>query len=139
MADNNTIEIKFSATGDQTVIDAIKALDKSTKELIKTQANLRSEGQKQKKNTQALRENNRKLYSELKNNGIKSFKGLSLETGVLSRALQGNKVAIRKVRKEMQRLSKTQKTLKKGLLDTEHGTRILGGSFAVLRSKMLLS
>ncbi|MDB4331304.1 hypothetical protein N9987_00195 [bacterium] len=139
MADNNTIEIKFSATGDDKVIKAINDLDKSTKELIKTQANLRGEGQKQKKNTEALRENNRKLYSELKKNGIKSFKGLSLETGVLTRALQGNKVAIRKVRTEMQRLSKTQKNVKKGLLDTEHGTRILGGSFAVLRSKMLLA
>jgi len=139
MADNNTIEIKFSATGDDKVIKAINDLDKSTKELIKAQANLRGEGQKQKKNTEALRENNRKLYSELKKNGIKSFKGLSLETGVLTRALQGNKVAIRKVRTEMQRLSKTQKNVKKGLLDTEHGTRILGGSFAVLRSKMLLA
>ena len=65
MADNNTIEIKFSATGDDKVIKAINDLDKSTKELIKTQANLRGEGQKQKKNTEALRENNRKLYSEL--------------------------------------------------------------------------
>lgn len=139
MADNNTIEIKFSATGDDKVIKAINDLDKSTKELIKAQANLRGEGQKQKKNTETLRENNRKLYSELKKNGIKSFKGLSLETGVLTRALQGNKVAIRKVRKEMQRLSKSQKNVKKGLLDTEHGTRILGGSFAVLRSKMLLA
>ena len=139
MADNNTIEIKFSATGDDKVIKAINDLDKSTKELIKAQANLRGEGQKQKKNTEALRENNRKLYSELKKNGIKSFKGLSLETGVLTRALQGNKVAIRKVRTEMQRLSKSQKNVKKGLLDTEHGTRILGGSFGVLRSKMLLA
>lgn len=139
MADNNTIEIKFSATGDDKVIKAINDLDKSTKELIKAQANLRGEGQKQKKNTETLRENNRKLYSELKKNGIKSFKGLSLETGVLTRALQGNKVAIRKVRKEMQRLSKSQKNVKKGLLDTEHGTRILGGSFAVLRSRMLLA
>ena len=114
MADNNTIEIKFSATGDDKVIKAINDLDKSTKELIKAQANLRGEGQKQKKNTEALRENNRKLYSELKKNGIKSFKGLSLETGVLTRALQGNKVAIRKVRTEMQRLSKGQKKVKKG-------------------------
>tara|TARA_R110000765_G_scaffold426596_1_gene542772 strand:- start:1013 stop:2767 length:1755 start_codon:yes stop_codon:yes gene_type:complete len=36
-------------------------------------------------------------------------------------------------------VAKSQTKVRKGLLETSHSTRILGGSFAVLRSKMLLA
>jgi len=139
MATKNIVEIQFGAKGDKDVISAINKLDASTKKLIKTQASLAKESKKQVTNTNKIKEANRKLYTDIKNHGIKSFKELKLETGVLTRAFQGNKVAIRKVRAEMQKLAMANGVVKKGLLDTEHGTRILGGSFAVLRSKMLLA
>jgi len=91
-----------------------------------------------KNTTKVLTEANRKLYRELKSKGLTSFKQLGLSSGILTRALQGNKTAIHAVRNAMAGLTVTNKKLRGGLLATVHDTRILGGSFAVLRSKMLL-
>jgi hypothetical protein len=135
---NNTVEIKFKGDSGN-LTKAIKQLDNATKNLLKTQAKIEDFNNRTTKATNALKDANRRLYIELKKNGISSFKDLKLEAGVLTRAFQGNKVAIRKVREEMKRLAVSQGTARKGMFDTEHSTRILGGSFAVLRSKMLLA
>ena len=134
----NTVEIKFKGNSGN-LTRAIKQLDNATKNLLKTQAKIEDFNNRTTKATNALKDANRRLYIELKKNGISSFKELKLEAGVLTRAFQGNKVAIRKVREEMKRLAISQGTAQKGMFDTEHSTRILGGSFAVLRSKMLLA
>ena len=56
MADKfqNTIIIKFSAVGDQNVIKAINALDRSTKALINTQAKLHNVTEKSTKKNKSL-------------------------------------------------------------------------------------
>ena len=135
---DGTVRIEFKADNDN-LLKAIKQLDKATQSLLKVQAKITTANQRTKKSANSLQDSNRRLYLELKRNGIKSFRSLRLETGVLSRAFEGNRVAVRKVRAEMKRLAVEQGTARKGLLDTNHGTRILGGSFAVLRSKMLLA
>lgn len=133
-------EIKILFKGDnKNLVKAINELDKVTKSLLNTQAKIEQFNKRTTHRTNAVKDANRRLYLEIKKNGIKSFKDLGLQTGVLTRAFQGNRSAIRKVRAEMQKLAIQNGTVKKGILDTEHGTRILGGSFAVLRSKMLLA
>ena len=72
MADN-TIEIKFSATGDRTVIKAIDALDRSTKKLIQAQVKLTGEGKKQKNSNKAHANSVKNLEVKLKALGF-SFK-----------------------------------------------------------------
>ena len=73
MADNNTIEIKFSATGDDKVVKAIDSLDRSTKKLIQAQANLTKEGKKQKNSNKAHENSVRRLEVKLQALGF-SFK-----------------------------------------------------------------
>lgn len=89
--------------------------------------------------TNSLREANRKLYTELKKNGAKSFKDLNISTNLLTQAFKGKAFAVRRVREEIRKLNSSNKVFNKGILDTQHGTRILGGSLAVLRSRLLLA
>ena len=126
---------KKASDGDRV---AIKKLRIAVSEHIDSLRKQRMAIEKQSIATEKQRNISRKLYIEIKKNGIKSFKHLRLETGVLTRAFKGNAVAIRKVRAEMMRLAIQQGTAGKGMMDTAHSTRILGGAFAVLRSKLLL-
>ena len=139
MADaQNTITIHFGAKGDKDVISAINKLDASTKKLIQTQAKLSKEGKNQIRQHTASQKAMIALDAKLKSLGV-SFKKAGISTNLLTSAYKGNRVAILKVRTATNDYIKTLNRKKKGLLDTEHGTRILGGSFAVLRSKMLLA
>ena len=126
---------KKASDGDRV---AIKKLRIAVSEHIDSLRKQRMAIEKQSIATEKQRNISRKLYIEIKKNGIKSFKHLRLETGFLTRAFKGNAVAIRKVRAEMMRLAIQQGTAGKGIMDTAHSTRILGGAFAVLRSKLLL-
>ena len=137
MADN-TIDIIFGAKGDKDVIEAIKALDTSTKKLISTQASLAKAGKSQVKQHTQSQKAMIALDVKLRALGT-SFTKAKIDTNVLTKAYKGNKRAIAQVRLESQKYIKTLDRKRKGILDTEHGTRILGGSFAVLRSKMLLA
>lgn len=132
----NTVEIQFIGKGD--LIDQIKALDRATKSLINTQAKIVQSNQKQENSTQSKRGALKKLHFQLLANGSR-LKDLKLSTDVYSGALRGNRIAIEKVRIATKKHIKELHLQNKGLLDTQHGTRILGGSFAVLRSKMLLA
>ena len=137
MALPNTIEIKFEAKGDKVLIQTIKSLDKATKSLIQAQSSLVGEGKKKIGVDKANLNSLRKLNVELKLQG-KSLKAVGLDTNLYSQALKGNKLAMAKIRVATKKYNLSLKKTKKGILETAHSTRILGGSFAVLRSKMLL-
>ena len=73
----------------------------------------------------------RRLFIQLKANN-QSLKDLGLSTTVLTKAFKGNRIAIAQVRNAMKSLNATNK-------EADVTTRILGGTFAVLRSKLLLA
>ena len=137
MALKDTIEIKFSAKGDDVLIQTIKKLDQATKALVKVQSQLVNEGKKQvqsqNKNANAIKRINTQLAIQGSN-----WKKAGISAELYTKAVKGNAVALGKVRvatkKHIADLAKQQK----GMFDSAHATRILGGSFAVLRSKMLI-
>ena len=137
MADN-IVKIKFEGNSD-TLTKAITKLDTATKNLLKTQAKIQDFNKKSKNSTSALKEANRKLFLEIKSKGLKSIKDLNISTKTLTNAYNGNKFAIRKVREELKKLNNTTSKTNKGVTDLTTGNRILGGTFAVLRSKALLA
>ena len=129
MADN-TIEIKFSATGDRTVIKAIDALDRSTKKLIQAQVKLTGEGKKQKNSNKAHANSVKNLEVKLKALGF-SFKQAGISAKMQEQASKGNRLELERMRIATQKFIATQ-------TQADVSTRILGGSLAVLRSKLLI-
>ena len=132
------IEIKFSAKGDDVLIQTIQKLDRATKALVKAQSALAGEGKKKIGVDKANLNSLRKLNIELKLQG-KNLKAVGLDTNLYSQALKGNKLSMAKIRAATKKYNLDLKKTRKGLLDTAHSTRILGGSFAVLRSKLLIA
>jgi len=130
MADNNTIEIKFSATGDDKVVKAIDSLDRSTKKLIQAQANLTKEGKKQKNSNKAHENSVRRLEVKLQALGF-SFKQAGISARMQEQASKGNRLELERMRIATQKFIATQN-------QADASTRILGGSLAVLRSKLLI-
>ena len=129
MADN-TIEIKFSATGDRTVIKAIDALDRSTKKLIQAQVKLTGEGKKQKNSNKAHANSVKNLEVKLKALGF-SFKQAGISAKMQEQASKGNRLELERMRIATPKFIATQ-------TQADVSTRILGGSLAVLRSKLLI-
>tara|TARA_R110000744_G_scaffold139031_2_gene250032 strand:+ start:412 stop:3084 length:2673 start_codon:yes stop_codon:yes gene_type:complete len=129
MADN-TIKIKFSATGDRTVIEAIQALDASTKKLIEGQTRLVKANRKSKDSNEKHKKAVEKLEIKLKALGL-GFNNLRGGIELQTKALKGDKVALEKLTNSTKSYIATQN-------HADASTRILGGSFAVLRSRMLL-
>ncbi len=134
----NTVTIRFKADDKSDLLGKIKKLDQATKALINTQAKIVQSNIKQKQSTKNKTSALKKLNIQLLAHGSK-LKNLKLNTDLYSQAMKGNRVAIEKVRIATRAHIKELRRQNKGLLDTQHGTRILGGSFAVLRSKMLLA
>jgi len=130
MADNNIIEIKFSATGDDKVVKAIEALDKSTKKLIEAQVQLTGESKKQKNSNKAHENSVRRLEIKLQALGF-SFKQAGISTRMQKEASKGNRLELEKMRIATKKFIATQN-------QADVSTRILGGSLAVLRSKLLI-
>jgi len=126
----NTVKIKFEPDGDQSLVRAIRALDKETKKLLNTQAKIVDSNTQNTRSTKRQSDSMRRLFVQLKANG-KSFRDLGLSTDVLTKAFKGNRIAIEKARIAMRKLKKDQEKV-------DVATRILGGTFAVLRSKLLL-
>ena len=126
----NTVTIEFGAKGDKDVIKAINKLDASTKKLINTQAKIIDSNNQNTNSTKKQRDGMKRLFIQLKANNL-SFKNLGLSTDILTKAFGGNRIAIEKVRIAMKKLKQEQEK-------TDVTTRILGGTFAVLRSKLLL-
>ena len=136
MALPNTIEVKFIGNSSG-LTKAIKSLDVATKSLVKAQASQANEGKKQvqsqNKNKNAIKSLNIALAMQGSN-----WKKAGISAKMYSSAVKGNRLDLAKVRLATKKHIIDLKRQKRGLLDTAHSTRILGGSFAVLRSKMLL-
>ena len=133
----DTITIKF--IGDGTGLEkTIQDLDRATQALIHTQQKIQDDNKKGTKTVKVLTDANRKLYLELKSKGITGFKDLGLASGVLTRALKGNKVALRKVRAAMIATTTSTKKLNTGISNATRKGRLLDNTFATLRSKLLL-
>jgi len=138
MALTDTIEIKFSAKGDDVLIQTIKSLDRATKSLVKAQRALAGEGKKQVQSKDKHKKQVEALIIKVKalgGNWSKNTKLLDLHR----KALKGDKVAMEQLRIATTKYTAQLKQGNKGILDTAHSTRILGGSFAVLRSKLLIA
>lgn len=132
-----TVTINFKAKGDEVLITTIKNLDKATKGLIKAQSTITQVEKKKTKSTKKYESQVEKLIIDLKLEGkaLTDVKGaLKLKT----QALKGDRFALEKLRRTTKKYILDLKKQRKGLFDTAHATRILGGSFAVLRSRMLL-
>tara|TARA_R110002012_G_scaffold321852_1_gene551890 strand:+ start:2352 stop:4376 length:2025 start_codon:yes stop_codon:yes gene_type:complete len=126
----NTITIQFGAKGDKDVIDAINKLDASTKKLIQTQVKLTTSSKSQVRQMTASQKTMTGMLAKLKAVDL-NFKKIGVSTKVLTKAYQGNKIAIEKVRIAIRKYRDEQEK-------ADITTRILGGTFAVLRSKLLL-
>lgn len=137
MADQ-TIRIKFEAQGDKVLIKTVEELSKATKALIAAQVKLSGEGQKQFKTHNANRKAIRKLDVNLKALGS-SIKSVGLDSKLYKDALRGNEVAMQKVRLAVKKYTADLTKNRTTMLGAVHDTRILGGSFAVLRSKLLIA
>ena len=126
----NTITIKFKPEGDKGLVSAIKALDNATKKLINTQGKLVEEGRKQitqaQRNEKSLQTMNVRLKAL-----DSSFTKAGISSDLMNKALSGNRVALEQVRIAVKKHIQT-------LDEASARTRILGGTFAVLRSQMLL-
>ena len=130
MAEQNTITIQFGAKGDKDVIDAINKLDKSTKKLIDTQAKLVNRNKQQKTQEDKNKKSIDTLRVKLQALGL-DYNKVILQNKNYSSAINGSRVALEKLKIATRKaIAEQQKA--------DISTRILGGSFAVLRSKMLL-
>ena len=137
MAEQNTVTVKFEGDS-KSLTQAIKQLDDATKKLLNTQSKIRDFNERivksNNKNKNSLK--NLRVQLQLQNKSLKDLK-IPLET--YKKALGGSRLAMAQIRQATKKHIRDLKRQRKGILDTEHGTRILGGSFAVLRSKMLLA
>ena len=116
MAAKEVVIIEFKPEGDQKLIKAIKRLAQVQDELNGVQKEIVATVKNA--NSTYL-----KLNTRLEAQG-KTWTQLGIKTKTLTAAMKGNKVAIEKLRIAYQKTSIT--------------TRVLGGSFAVARSKLLI-
>ena len=133
----NTVEIQFKGDS-KNLTNAIDKLDKATKRLLSTQTSIKAHSERVVRANNSNRRSIEKLRVQLQLQG-KNLKDLNIPLSMYKKALNGNQLALARIQLASKKYIKTLKRKRKGLLDTEHGTRILGGSFAVLRSKMLLA
>ena len=134
----DTITIKFRAKGDDVLIQTIKKLDKATKALVKVQSQLVNEGKKQVQSQNKNAKQIESLRIKVKALGGEWSKNSTL-LGLHKKALEGDKIAMQQLRNETSKYIVKLKQTKKGLFDSAHSSRILGGGFAVLRSKLLIA
>ena len=116
--------IEFQGSGSKELRDKLDALAASMNRLSKSQRKAAVEGKKIGKQQTKLNSTAVKLTAKLTAQN-KTWKQLGVSAKTVSLAMQGNLVAIEKLNIAYKKMSIT--------------TRILGGSFAVLRSKLLIS
>ena len=131
------IVIEFEARGDEALVEAIKQLDRATQGLLRTQAGqhdklkplVTTQG-KHAKQIEALRIKVKALGGEWKKN--------TQIQNLVKKASRGNRVAMEQLR--IVTAGYRRELLKTGAaqLLTVRNNRILGGSIAVARSKMLV-
>ena len=138
MAESKNKVINHFEAKDKNLVNHLKKLDKISKQLTATQKKITNVEKKKTQSTNKYENavNKLRIQLQLEKKDLKDVKGaLDLKT----QALRGDELALAKLRRSTKKYIQDLKRQKKGILDTAHGQRILGGSFAVLRSKMLLA
>jgi len=125
------IKIRFTSEGDKRVI-------RSTKEYAKGLGGVEKATRRKIATDKAHLDSIRRLNAQLKAQGG-TMKGAGISSKLYTQALQGNRVAMEKIRVATKNYTTQLHRKNRTLLQTEHSTRILGGSFAVLRSRLLLA
>ena len=108
--------IKFDASGDKKLLAKLNALSHAMAKFGNAEKTVQARSTK-------LNSTTLKLTAQLNAQG-KTWKSLGVNVSVVSKAFRGNQVAIEKLKRAYKKQTVTN--------------RVLGGSFAVLRSKMLL-
>jgi len=135
---NETITIKFKPEGDRELIQAINSLAKAQMQLGGKAKILTKEQGKSTITTQRTTGAMHKLSIKLKSLGS-DFQKAGISAGLHSKALKGDEVALEKVKMAVNKHTRALQRNRKTMMGTVHDTRILGGSFAVLRSKLLIA
>ena len=117
------IIIKFEAVGQPALVQAINGLTKAQHNLKNGIVGTTTAGEHAKVQSTKLSQVTLRLTAQLAAQG-KTWTDIGVKTSVVSKAMRGNQIAIEKLRNSYKMANTT--------------TRILGGSFAVLRSKLLL-
>ena len=117
------IIIKFEAVGQPALVQAINGLTKAQHNLKNGIVGTTTAGEHAKVQSTKLSQVTLRLTAQLAAQG-KTWTDIGVKTSVVSKAMRGNQIAIEKLRNSYKTANTT--------------TRILGGSFAVLRSKLLL-
>jgi hypothetical protein len=131
MADNKkTIQIEFKATGYPDLVKQLREVAKSSEDLIKSNDKLNKINRK-------IPMSLNKMTMDLKELGS-SFKSAGVNVNVLKRAYDGHKTSIEKVRRATRSHIRTLRGLENQNKRVSKNTRILGGTLAVVRSKLLL-
>jgi hypothetical protein len=125
----NTIKIKFVGEGD--LVRQIGKLDTATKSLLNSQAKLVKQGKLVKSNSEKNANALKKIEIRLEALDL-DYKKVGISTKLWSSALKGSAVDLERVKNQIKKYNQEQK-------NTDITTRILGGTFAVLRSKLLLA
>lgn len=125
----NTIKIKFVGEGD--LVKQIGKLDTATKSLLNSQAKLVKQGKLVKSNSEKNANALKKIEIRLEALDL-DYKKVGISTKLWSSALKGSAVDLERVKNQIKKYNQEQK-------NTDITTRILGGTFAVLRSKLLLA
>ena len=113
----NEILIQFKADGHERLINAINKLASAKSKLEKGTRKVTAASSKLNSTTLSL---TAKLGAQ-----NKTWRDLGVSTRTVSQAMRGNQVAVEKLKNSYNKFNTT--------------TRVLGGSFAVIRSKMLLA
>lgn len=142
--DNNTVLIEFKPDGDKALLSAINALDVATKKLVQTQASMSDDDKLSAQNKKLITNQARALNNQLAKQNLMIRKGNPLYK-LWKKAMLGDYEALKKLKAKLDQTTasmefntKAMNKNRKGILDTEHSTRILGGSLAILRSKLLV-
>ena len=116
MATVEQFTINFDASGDKKLLGKLNALSLAMQKFGNNEKKVQAQ-------STALNSSTLKLTAQLAAQG-KVWKDIGVRTSTVSKAMRGNQIAVEKLRNAY----KKQNTV----------NRVLGGSFAVLRSKMLL-
>lgn len=126
----NEVRIKFIPDGNEELVNAIKKLSQVSKELT-------NEQQKQFKSGKKVSQQFKNLDVKLK--GLDSSMSKAGVSGkLLTKAMQGNRVALEKTKIAVNKHIRALKGLGERTGFANARTRILGGTLAVVRSKLLL-
>jgi len=137
MAEAGKVTIRFEAKGDEVLIRTIEKLDAATKALINTQQKAVGNAKKDTSENANHRKAIENLRIKVKALGGEWSKHAQIQK-LVKEASKGNRIAMEQLRIVTGNYRRElKKTGEMGLLGVRNN-RILGGSFAVLRSKILI-